>query len=221
MSDTEYTTKGKEFDYSTQNIGKQIIEEYEDSVINCVTGKSGVLDDISRLNEFCSHMGLAALEGDPYGVAFSCFAKHGSPFDQYLPIPIEMMNEDAFGIFVNLLSDFHALGWSKSANIYVENNIESVKKLADHGDPCAQWLSATWYKPDDFEINEESIQIKRLSLFEKSATAGFIPAIISISQFYLMGDDASIPVDLKKGAYWCRQGALQGNADCAFNLGVM
>lgn len=209
-------------EHGTQSGGRQIVEQYNDVILNCLTGISGVLDDISRLNEFCTQMAIVALEDDSYGIAFSCFVNHGSPYNQLLPIPVEMMNEDAFKIFVNLLSDSIALGWSKSGTKYVEDNIESIKTLADHGNPYAQWLSAIWYKPDDFETNEESIQIKRLSLFEKSATAGFIPAIAAAYQFYLVGDDdASISIDYKKAAYWCRQGALMGDPASAFNLGIL
>ncbi len=213
------------FNYNEPDIGRKIIAEYGiDWVAACVTGMCRI-DQTETLNEFCGHMAAAALKKDSLGVALSCFMIHKEPFDQYLPLSISSMSDEEFEIFVELLrKNMSPLGYSKSAKRYLVLSKEEVEEKANKKNPYAQWLMGAWYAFDDFEKVGQDVCIKkRMYWYEKSAFEGYLPAIVAIAGFYdnLDNNPKSLPVDLKKAAFWYRHGALQGDSMCAYNLGVM
>ena len=214
-----------EFDYGEPEIGHKILSVFGgNNMVACVTGMQG-LGQAKELNEFCSHMAAAALQGDPLGVAMSCFSKHGNPFNQHLPVPVQNMSEEAFAIFVELLSNNLENGFSESAKIFLKSNGASVREKARLENPYAQWLMGAWYAFDDFDIKgQNACMQERMDWYEKSAFGGYLPAIKAVAGLFDNGDntkDLSLPTDLRKSAYWYRQGALEGDPMCAFNLGVM
>lgn len=213
------------FNYKEPDIGSKIISEYGGGMMaSCVTGMSGV-GQVEKLNEFCSHMAAAALQGDSLGIALSCFSQHGAPFNQHLPVPIHSMPEEAFAIFVELLQNNITFGFSKSAERYLRASRDAVEEKANEENPYALWLMGAWYAFDDLDTKGQDACMKeRLFWYEKSAFEGYLPAIKAIAGLYDNGDDAqnlSLPTDLKKSAFWYRHGALAGDAMCAYNLGVM
>jgi len=218
-------SKKLKFDYNEPNIGSKIISEYgSDFIASCVTGMSGILQT-KRINEFCSHMAAAALQGDSIGVALSCFSQHGSPFNQHLPISLHSMSDEAFELFVELLNNNIVYGFSKSAKQYLLSNRSDVEKKANEKNSYAQWLMGAWYAFDNYEFKDQDACMKeRIFWYEKSAFGGYVPAIQAVAELYDNGDDTenlSLPTDLKKSAFWYRYGALKGNSICAYNLGVM
>lgn len=218
-------SKKRVFNYNESGIGSKIIAEYGSNLMAaCVIGECGI-GQTEALNEFCSHMAAAALKGDSFGVALSCFMIHKEPFDQYLPLSISSMSDGAFVIFVELLRQNMFLGYSKSAKHYLVLNKEAAEKKANEKNPYALWLMGAWYAFDDFEkIGQDVCMQKRMYWYEKSAFEGYLPAIIAIAGLYDNGDDVrkkSLSVDLKKAAFWYRHGALKGDTMCAYNLGVM
>ncbi|MBT7408530.1 MAG: hypothetical protein HN826_02395, partial [Methylococcales bacterium] len=217
------------FNYKEPDIGSKIVSEYgSELTVACVTGVSG-LGQVEKLNEFCSHMAAAALQGDPFGIALSCFSQHGEPLNQYLPVPIRSMPEEGFAIFVELISniiDTHPFSFSKSATRYLRISREEVEKKANEGNPYALWLMGGWYAFDGNEgKSQDACMTERLYWYEKSALEGYLSAIKAVAEFYDNRDDTenwSIPSDLKKSAFWYRHGALEGeDAICAYHLGVM
>ncbi|MCP5177736.1 MAG: hypothetical protein H6997_09325 [Moraxellaceae bacterium] len=216
-------SKKRTFNYNEPDIGIKIIAEYGSNLIaSCVIGMSKI-GQTEELNEFCGHMAAAALKGDSFGVALSCFMIHKEPFDQYLPLSISSMSDESFEIFVELLRQNMFLGYSKSAKHYLVVNKEEVEEKANGKNPYAQWLMGAWYAFDDLDkIGQDACMKKRMYWYEKSAFEGYLPAIIAIAGLYDNGDDVkSLPVDLKKAAFWYRHGALNGDPMCAYNLGVM
>ena len=203
------------FNYKEPDIGSKIISEYGgELMIACVTGMSGI-GQVEKLNEFCSHMAAAALQGDSFGIALSCFSQHGEPFNQYLPVPIRSMPEEAFVIFVELLKNNIDFGFSKSAKRYLSISSDKVEEKANEENPYALWLMGAWYAFDDFETKGQDACMKeRLYWYEKSAFEGYLPAIKAIAGLYDNGDDTetlSLLTDLKKSAFWYRHGALEGD----------
>lgn len=216
-------SKKRTFNYNEPDIGIKIIAEYGSNLIaSCVIGMSKI-GQTEELNEFCGHMAAAALKGDSFGVALSCFMIHKEPFDQYLPLSISSMSDESFEIFVELLRQNMFLGYSKSAKHYLVVNKEEVEEKANGKNPYAQWLMGAWYAFDDLDrIGQGACMKKRMYWYEKSAFEGYLPAIIAIAGLYDNGDDVKLlPVDLKKAAFWYRHGALNGDPMCAYNLGVM
>jgi Leucine-rich repeat (LRR) protein len=219
-------SKTHKFNYKEPDVGIKIASEYGgDLVVACVTGRSGIGQEEEKLNEFCSHMAVAALHGDPFGIAISCFSQHGEPFNQHLPTPIRSMPEEAFTIFVELLKNNIMFGYSKSVRRYLEISRDEVEVKANEENPFALWLMGAWYAFEDFETKgQDSCMKERLYWYEKSAFKGYLPAIQAIAGLYDDGDDTkdlSLPTDLKKSAFWYRHGALAGCPVCAYNLGVM
>lgn len=216
-------SKKRTFNYNEPDIGIKIIAEYGSNLIaSCVIGMSKI-GQTEELNEFCGHMAAAALKGDSFGVALSCFMIHKEPFDQYLPLSISSMSDESFEIFVELLRQNMFLGYSKSAKHYLVVNKKEVEEKANGKNPYAQWLMGAWYAFDDLDrIGQGACMKKRMYWYEKSAFEGYLPAIIAIAGLYDNGDDVKLlPVDLKKAAFWYRHGALNGDPMCAYNLGVM
>lgn len=212
------------YDYTEPDIGNKIIEEYGYGIAAaCVAGICAVRD-VNKLNEFCSHMAAGALEGDSLCIALSCFAEHGEPFNNYLPVPIEAMSEKAFEIFVNLLSN-SSLGLSKSVKRYLIASRDDVEEKANERNPHALWLMALWYVFDEVEhIGISACMKKRLFWYEEAAFEGCLPAMQSVAELYDTDDKteaSSMPREPKKAAFWYRHAALNGDATCAYNLGVM
>jgi hypothetical protein len=213
------------FDYNEPDVGSKIISEYGgELMVSCVIGMSGI-GQVDKLNEFCSHMAAAALQGDSFGIALSCFAQHEEPFNQYLPFPIHSMPDEAFAIFVDLLKNNMDFGFSKSAKRYLRISRDDVEEKANEDNPYALWLMGAWYAFDDFEIKgQDACMQDRMYWYEKAAFEGYLPAIKAVAGFYDNSDDTkdwSLPTDLKRSAFWSRHGALAGDPMCAYNLGVM
>ncbi|MEC8011851.1 MAG: leucine-rich repeat domain-containing protein [Pseudomonadota bacterium] len=213
--------KAPKFDYTESGIGRKIISVYgSDLMVSCVTGMCGI-EQIEKLNEFCGHMAAVAREGDCFGIAISCFSKHDELFDEHLPIPIDVMPDEAFTIFVELLNKNIIVGISESARNYLTRSRDGVEKKAKENNAHALWLMGAWYAFDDIERKGHDLCMKeRLYWYEKSAFEGYLPSIIATAGLY-DSENGSLPCDLKKAAFWYRQGALAGDSLCAYNLGVM
>jgi len=221
----ENTKESLKFDYSEPDIGTKIVAGYgSELMLACITGMSGI-GQVKKLNEFCSHMAAAALKGDSFGVAVSCFSQHGKSYNQYLPVPIHSMSEEAFAIFVELLQNNIDYGFSKNAQQYLKSSRDDVEEKANDANPYALWLMGAWYAFDDSKMKDhKTCMQERLYWYEKSAFKGYLPAIKAIAGLYDNGDDTknlSLPTDLKKSAFWYRHGALESDPICAYNLGVM
>lgn len=214
-------SKKNRYNYKEPEIGSKIIEEYgSDIMVACVTGMSG-FRQIEKLNEFCTHMAEAALQGDFFGIAISCFCQHSEPLNKYLPISINCMPDEAFLIFNELLRNHATTGFSKSLKKYLSSNKDEVEKKASEKNPYALWLMGSWYAFDNFEKKgHDECMKERIYWYERSAFEGYLPAIQGIAGLYDNGN-TSTPNDLKKAAYWYREGALQGDSISAYNLGVM
>ncbi len=211
----------QKFDYSEPGVGGKIISEYGVDIMSaCISGLVGG-GQIQKLNEFCSHMAAAALQGDSTGIALSCFSKHEEPFNQHLPIPIHSMPEEAFANFVEIIRRRIDFGFSKSVKQYLQNSKNDVKEKADEKNPYALWLMGAWYAFDDSEKNgRDTCMQERMFWYEEAAYEGYTPAMQAVAVLY---DEMnpSFPTNLKKSAFWYRHGALFGDAFCAYNLGVM
>ena len=214
----------QKFDYNEPDIGVKILSQYGDLMVPCIIGMVEA-GQVGKLNEFCSHMAAAALQGDFLGVALSCFSQHEKPFNQYLPVPISSMHNDAFAIFVELLKNNIDFGFSKSAKRYLKMSRCEVEDKANEKNPYALWLMGAWYAFDDFETKGQDACMKeRMYYYEKSAFGGYLPARKAVAGLYDVVNDSENypwPADLKKSAFWYRYGALDGDPICAFNLGVI
>ncbi|MBU0525889.1 MAG: hypothetical protein KKC24_08605 [Gammaproteobacteria bacterium] len=130
------------FDYERPGIGRDLLTAFGESLaLACVTGVLPISVSRAELNEFCNHMGAAALFDDPVGVAFSCFAVQGGSFAQFLPIPIQEMSDEALDILATLLLHNRAKV-SQSGIRYVEENWSNLEERARAGNRAAALLVA-------------------------------------------------------------------------------
>lgn len=207
-------------DYNDEKV-EQLIKQYSDILPNLIMGRA-YPNDIQRMNEFAEHMALASLQGNYKAISYSCFVKHSDILSNYLPIPFDKMDNQTLEFLITLLHNNGQMGFSNSLKRYLQNSKETVKRLASNN-KYAQFLMGMWYAFDDSETKGHNACLKeRMDWYEKSALNGFLPAIISIGDFYDSGEDVStLPTDLRKAAYWYRKGAINKNALSAYNLGVM
>jgi hypothetical protein len=217
--------KRKRFDYNDPDIFIKLIDEHKGGMIAaCVTGRCGI-GQVDMLRDFCTHVVAAARCGDPASVALACFMRHEGENALLLPTRFSLMSEPALATFVYFLRIYMAEGYSEAVKQYLRSSQDEVRSLAEAEDPHAQWLMGAWYAFDEFEIKgEDWCMHKRMYWYEKSAMNGFDEAMLAVGGLFDNGDDTahlSLPKSWKKAAFWYREGALEGNAFCAYNLALM
>jgi TPR repeat protein len=97
-----------------------------------------------------------------------------------------------------------------------EQEVETLKKRAQAGDPKAQTQLGAAYASGDGVTEDDAEAVK---WFRKAAEQGDAGGEYSLGEMYLTGRDVS--ADLAEAAKWMRRAAEHGDARGEFNLAVM
>lgn len=177
-----------------------------------ITGNSSVLDFIN-VKAFSNKIRMFARKNDNFAIALACFLGE--------PILFDDMEEESLYIFTLLLGveRYSHLGFSNGLKTYFLVNKDIIKKAAINN-MYAQYLMGFWYVFDNHEPRKEICLQERRKWYEKAALNGMLEAMRKVAMIF-DSPTYSFEVDYKKAAYWYRLAALNNDAICALNLGIM